>query len=68
MRLIDVLRDQGQLVSSSQSRRLVCMDGVKLNGIVVTDTMIEVKPGDMIQIGKRPAFAVEKGIDVSSDE
>lgn len=51
--LLDVLTDSGTVESSSQVRRLVKQNGIKVDDERVTNPFMELKPGDVIQVGKR---------------
>lgn len=58
MNLIKVLAESGNTISMSEGRRLVCMEVVKVNGEVATDSCMEVEPDDVIKVGKKPEFTV----------
>lgn len=55
MRLIELLKREGLTISSSESRRLVAMGAVRLNGQLHTDMQaeVEVKPGDVLECGRK---------------
>jgi len=50
MKLIEALKDH--VVSTSEGKRLVKLDAVKVNGECATNLDAEVKKGDVIQVGK----------------
>jgi len=60
MLLTKILAERDLVISMSQSRRVVCVGHVKVNGEVIKDISTEVKPGDRIQVGKREEFVVEE--------
>jgi len=51
--LLDVLTASGLVTSGSQVRRLVQQKGVKVDGEKATDPLMALKPGAVIQVGKR---------------
>jgi tyrosyl-tRNA synthetase len=51
--LLDVLTASGLVTSGSQVRRLVQQNGVKVDGEKADDPLMAVKPGNIIQVGKR---------------
>lgn len=59
-KLLDVLVAAGASGSKSQVRILVAQRGIRLNGTLVTDPEVRVKPGDMVNIGKTRFFSVTK--------
>lgn len=48
-----VLVEAGLVASNSEARRMIDQGGVKVNQQKVDDTALLVKPGDLIQVGKR---------------
>ena len=50
MKLIEALK--GQIVSTSEGKRIVTLGAVKVNDETVSDLNVEVKKGDVIQVGK----------------
>ena len=58
--LIDALTDSKTVTSSSQVRRLVKQNGVKVNGERISDPFIVLKPGAVIQVGKRRFLRIVK--------
>lgn len=58
MDLIKILQKSDNVVSMSSAKRLICMEAVKVNGILATDMMMDIKPGDEIQVGKKEKFKV----------
>jgi ribosomal protein S4 len=57
--LIKILQEHNLVISLSESRRLVCMGGVKVNGKLCEDLDCEVETGDLIEIGKKKSLIVE---------
>lgn len=51
--LITILVESKLVESKSEARRAIEQNGVKVNEEVVTDSKLELKPGDFIQKGKR---------------
>lgn len=51
--LIDIMVSQKMAGSRSESRRLIEQQGVKLDGEPVSDVKVELKPGLVLQVGKR---------------
>jgi len=50
--LISVLVDSGLVTSKSDGRRVISQNGVKIDGVVVSDLDVVVKSGQVIQKGK----------------
>jgi len=60
--LMDILTESGTVESSSQVRRLVKQNGVKIDGERVADPFMTVNVGSVIRVGKRRFLKlVEKG-------
>jgi tyrosyl-tRNA synthetase len=59
--LIDALTESGIVTSGSQVRRLVKQNGVKVDGEKVSDPFMDVKPGSVIQVGKRRFLKIIDG-------
>jgi len=57
--LMDALTESGTVTSGSQVRRLVKQNGVKVDGEKVSDPFMQVKPGAVIQVGKRRFLKIE---------
>lgn len=55
MSILDLLRNSGLLVSSSQGRRFIAQGAVRINGELVDleQTSVEVKEGDKLALGRR---------------
>lgn len=51
--LIGALTESGTVKSGSQVRRLVKQNGVKVDGEKISDPFMTLKPGSIIQVGKR---------------
>jgi tyrosyl-tRNA synthetase len=51
--LIDIMASEKMAGSRSQARRLIDQQGVKLDGETVSDAGVELKPGQVLQVGKR---------------
>jgi tyrosyl-tRNA synthetase len=51
--LIDALTDSETVISGSQVRRLAKQNGIKVDGEKVSDPFMVLKPGNVIQVGKR---------------
>ncbi|MCK9245758.1 MAG: tyrosine--tRNA ligase [Anaerolineaceae bacterium] len=51
--LIDIMASQKLAGSRSQARRLIDQQGVKLDGETVSDAGMELKSGQVLQVGKR---------------
>ncbi len=51
--LVDLLVETSLVENKSQARRVIDQGGVRLNSQKVTDTNVEVKDGDILQVGKR---------------
>jgi len=51
--LMDILTESSMVESSSQVRRLVKQNGVRIDGEVVSDPFMNVDVGSVIQVGKR---------------
>ncbi len=51
--LIDVLVDSGLVASKSEGRRMIDQKGVRLDGEVLTDAMVEFPHPGVLQVGKR---------------
>ena len=51
--LLSILTDSKTVSSSSEVRRLVSQNGIKVDGEKVSDAFLMVKPGSVIQVGKR---------------
>ena len=58
MNLVKTLQDAGFTRSMSEGRRLIHMEAIKVNGKVVSDLAVEVKQGDVIQVGKSRQMTV----------
>ena len=51
--LIDILVSQKMASSRGEARRLIEQQGVKLDGAPVSDATVGLKPGEVLQVGKR---------------
>lgn len=51
--LIDILVSQKMVSSRGEARRLIEQQGVKLDGEPVSDATVGLKPGEVLQVGKR---------------
>jgi len=51
--LLEVIADAGLVASNSEARRMVEQGGVKVNQQKVESADVALKPGDLIQVGKR---------------
>lgn len=49
MRLIDVLKDDKSVVSTSRGRRLILQGTITVNNEITTDMDTEVKDGDIVE-------------------
>ena len=59
--LIEALTESGMVKSSSQVRRLVQQNGVKVDGEKVSDPFMNVQPGSVVQVGKRRFLKIVEG-------
>lgn len=62
MRLIDLLKAHGLIVSTSDARRLATLGAVTVNGkpVDVRDAAgMEVEAGDVVRVGKRSVAVIE---------
>ena len=58
--LIVALTESGTVKSSSQVRRLIQQNGVKVDGEKVSDPFMDLKPGSVVQVGKRRFLKIEE--------
>lgn len=57
--LVRILQEHNLVISLSESRRLVCVGAVKVNGELCEDLNREVNAGDLIEVGKKKRLIVE---------
>lgn len=62
MTITQLLKRLGVTVSMSESRRIVTMGAVKLNGLPVEKMNVDFDfhPGDLIQVGKNRTFEIRE--------
>jgi len=53
MNLAKILMENKFMISMSESRRMVCMGIVKVNGVFCEDFNREVETGDIIEMGTK---------------
>lgn len=59
--LIEVLTKSSLVESNSEARRLIRDHGIRVNDDLVTDEAMEVKAGDLINIGKKRFYRLKRG-------
>lgn len=54
-KLINLLKENEMTISSSESRRVIAMGAVRLNGVLITDmqSVVDWKEGDVLVCGKK---------------
>lgn len=57
--IIDVLVDSGLVASKSEGRRMIEQKGVRLDGEVLTDAMVEFPHPGVLQVGKRRFIRIQ---------
>jgi tyrosyl-tRNA synthetase len=57
--IIDVLVDSGLVASKSEGRRMIDQKGVRLDGEVLTDAMVEFPHPGVLQVGKRRFIRIQ---------
>jgi ribosomal protein S4 len=56
--LVKILQEHNLVISLSESRRLVCVGLVKVNGELCEDLNREVNTGDLIEVGTKKRLIV----------
>jgi tyrosyl-tRNA synthetase len=57
--IIDVLVDSGLVASKSEGRRMIEQKGVRLDGEVLSDAMVEFPHPGVLQVGKRRFIRIQ---------
>jgi tyrosyl-tRNA synthetase len=57
--MLEILTSQGIVTSNSEARRLIAQNGVRIDGVTVTEDSRELNGGELVQVGKRRFFKLE---------
>ena len=68
VKIFDLLAKTGSAVSNSESRRLlfggaVFLNGNRLNLTGLSESEVDVKPGDVLKVGKRSVTITQKHLE-----